>query len=87
LFKGHEYFQKLWEEGYLMPGASIIRVMYNTSRGDEHYLVLGEKELKGLQIPLHSGMPGTHHPKIILREDTPPWEAQALNPKPVPREK
>ncbi|MBW3000095.1 hypothetical protein KY339_05475 [Candidatus Woesearchaeota archaeon] len=70
-----------------MPGASIIRVMYNTGRGDEHYLVLGEKELKGLQIPQHPGRPGTHDPKNILKYEAPPWEAQALNPKPVPREK
>ena len=53
-------------EGYLRPNHSIIRLMWNFGREDEHYLVLKDGKLKGLELPAHSGREGVHDYKKIL---------------------
>ena len=55
MFKGIEIYEKLWNEGYLIKEYSIIRLMWNVGRGDEHFLVLDKYELEGIQCPGHPG--------------------------------
>ncbi|MBI2583653.1 MAG: hypothetical protein HYW25_03230 [Candidatus Aenigmarchaeota archaeon] len=83
LFRGYEFFRRLWDEGYIIPDMSVIRVMWSFGREDEHYMVKGKSELTGITLPHHSGIPGTHNPRRILKNRL--WEAQCLEPDPEPR--
>ena len=85
LFKGFAMYQHLWDEGYLAPGISYIRIMWNFSRGDEHYLVVGEHLLRGVQAGMHSGKKGNHDARKIVLDNGPPWEALHLSPRPEKR--
>ena len=86
LFRGHEQFKMLWERGYLEPQVSIIRVMWNIMRDDEHYRVIDEKTLEGIFATAHGGLAGMHDAeKFLGDENCSAWEAQNLNPYPTPR--
>ena len=64
----------------------MIRLVWGHGRNDEHYGVLGERELIGMDAaPCHGGKEGVHDPRDILTDDVPYWEAQQLNPHPTPR--
>ncbi|MDP4012970.1 MAG: hypothetical protein Q8R00_05205 [Candidatus Nanoarchaeia archaeon] len=79
LFRGYSWYKELWKKEYLMPG-SIIRLMWNVGRGDEHFLVLEKDKLQGIgQGTGHGGREGIHHPKEILTNKGPQWEAHRLN--------
>jgi hypothetical protein len=83
LFKGYEHYKLLWDKGYLEKDISIIRLMWNMGRDDEHFIVIGEYQIQGLRLPAHSGREGIYDPRILLEEkDCPSWEAQSLNPNP-----
>jgi hypothetical protein len=75
----------LWEQGYLLQNFSYIRLMWNIGRGDEHFLVLEEGLLQGLEAGIHSGREGIHKPEKILRKKNPCWEAQHLAREPIAR--
>ncbi|MEK6910175.1 MAG: hypothetical protein AABW82_00190 [Nanoarchaeota archaeon] len=66
LFKGLEQYKLLWNEGFLVPDYSVIRVMWNVCRGDEHYGVLQDGRLEGIKAPAHQGNPGVHDAKDLL---------------------
>ena len=86
LFKGYKYYKILWDKGYLEPQISVIRLMWNVGRDDEHFRVLGEYEIEGIIISAHAGRSGKHDPrKLLSKRDCPPWEATNLNPHPKPR--
>lgn len=68
LFKGIEIYEKLLKEGYLRPDYSVIRLMWNIGREDEHFLVLKNGKLKGLALSAHSGRGGIHDYQEILKE-------------------
>ena len=84
LFKGYDFFQRLWDEGYLEPNVSCIRLMWNWGRYDEHFSITEDGHLEGIQLPAHSGRPGKHDPKKVLSRG-PCWEAQILNRNPKKR--
>ena len=86
VFKGFKHYKMLWDEGYLEPGISYIRLMWNVGRYDEHFLVRAEHEIEGIEdIPAHAGRPGIHDPAEVL-EEGPLFEAHFLNKRnPVPR--
>lgn len=87
-FKGSKHYQTLWDAGYLEPELTYIRMMWGDARDDEHYVVLGEREMEGVQLMAHSGKNGVHDPKDILdAEGAPFWEAQHLSRYPEPRKK
>lgn len=69
------------------PAISVIRLMWNIAREDEHFLVLGENQIEGISnLPAHAGRKGIYDPKDILdKKDSPLWEAHSLNPYPKPR--
>jgi hypothetical protein len=79
LFRGYKHFRMLWKEGYVIPGMTAIRLMYNFGREDEHYLVIDEKTLEGIILPAHAGKPGRHLVRKILNRSTPLWEAHDLD--------
>lgn len=87
LFKGYNHYKLLWNREYLEPNISVIRLMWNFGRDDEHFLVLGEYEIQGLSdLPAHPGREGTFDPRRLLEErDCPYWEAHNLNPRPRKR--
>ncbi|PIN91971.1 hypothetical protein COU61_01700 [Candidatus Pacearchaeota archaeon CG10_big_fil_rev_8_21_14_0_10_35_13] len=87
LFKGWKHYEMLWDRGYLEPGMSVIRLMWNDGREDEHFLVMGVREIEGMsELQAHAGREGTQDPKRILSEkNCPPWEAHSLNREPTPR--
>jgi hypothetical protein len=78
LFEGYEPYRMIWDKGLFIPDFSIIRVMWNVGRGDEHYLVSGEFELIGIEDEYHGAKPGKHDPRKILTKKSPAWEAQHL---------
>jgi hypothetical protein len=78
LFKGYKHYQMIWERGLFVPEESIVRVMHSKGRGDEHYLVLGAFEVRGLEHEYHGGKKGRHDVRKILTRTCPPWEAQHL---------
>lgn len=84
LFTGYDSFKMLLDKGYIIPGRSIIRLMWNIGREDEHFFVLDEKTLEGISnIPAHAGREGRFNVKKLLgSKDCPCWEAQRLNPNP-----
>jgi len=86
LFRGYRHYKMLWRRGYLEPGLSVIRLMWNIGRDDEHFIVHGEYEIEGISATAHAGRPGKYDPRKLLSErNCPPWEAQHLNLDPKPR--
>ncbi len=82
LFKGIEQFNMLKKRDYFIPNRSIIRLMWNSERGDEHFLVNEIYQLFSLESGVHSGREGTHKPKKILDENV-RWEPHELNRKQI----
>ncbi len=80
LFKGYAQYRFLWKKGLFVPEWSVIRIMWNVGRCDEHYSVLNERQLKGIVAEYHGGQPGISDARTLLR-DAPPWEAQHLDQK------
>lgn len=66
LFRGLEQYTLLWNDGFLVPDYSVIRVMWNVGRGDEHYNVMNDGKLEGIDAPAHQGNPGVHDAKDLL---------------------
>lgn len=77
VFYGIEQFEMLKQSGWLRPGMSYIRLMWNSERGDEHFLVTEDGKLEGVELNRHSGREGIHEPAHILK-GAPPFEAQHL---------
>ncbi len=85
LFKGYKHYKMLWDKGYLEPGVSVVRIMWNVGRGDAHFGVLGQFELEGVENAHHGGEPGKHDPRKLLARNCPPWEALHLARTPISR--
>ena len=80
LFKGHGSYEQLRDGGFLVVDYSIIRLMWGDGRGDEHFQVVNEFKLEGLEGKMHSGREGIHDYKNILNDDAPRFEAHNLKP-------
>jgi hypothetical protein len=65
LFKGTKHFKMLWDQGYIEPGITTIRVMWNMGRDDEHFDIVDENTLEGIAAPAHSGRSGRHSINIL----------------------
>lgn len=88
LFRGYRHYKMLWDRGYFIPNFSVIRVMWNIGRDDEHFLVTGEYSVAGIWAPAHAGRDGVHDPRKLLNpRRCPPWEAQHMSLDPQPRKK
>lgn len=85
LFRGYKQFKMLWDLGYLEPHISVIRLMWNLGRGDEHYGVLGEFELEGIENHAHGGEVGTHDVRKLLKRKQINFEALHLATTPISR--
>jgi hypothetical protein len=77
LFQGLKDFEMLQKEGWLAPRMSMIRLMWNVGRDDEHFEVTEDFKLEGIIANAHSGKPGIHEPAKIF-ENAPPFEAHRL---------
>ena len=74
LFKGYRYYKEMKRRGYLVPGFTTIRLMWNIVRDDEYFIITDDFQLQGLDsLPAHAGRPGIHDPKKILSRG-PCWE-------------
>ncbi|MEK6933594.1 MAG: hypothetical protein AABW75_01825 [Nanoarchaeota archaeon] len=62
----------LWNQGYIEPNITTIRVMWNIGRGDEHFDIVNKNTLRGIAAPAHSGRPGDH--SISLLDKVPSYE-------------
>lgn len=81
-FIGYEPFKQLWDMEVVCPGITSIRLMHNLDRGDEHYMVMDETHLEGIDLQMHSGQQGFHDTKEILtKTDAKYWEINNLHPK------
>lgn len=80
LFKGYKQYKLLWDEGYFIPKKSVIRIMYNSFRGDEHYSVIDEHSVEGICCGFHEGQPGIHNVKKLFHKNS-LFEAQFLKRK------
>jgi hypothetical protein len=81
-FKGYKPFKQLWDLGVITPEITFIRLMYNSWRGDENYVVVDEENLEGVILNVHSGIEGIHNTKEMLTKTAAPyWEISGLNPK------
>lgn len=78
LFRGLKYFNVMKERGWLEPRWTIVRLMWNSFRGDEHFIVTEDFQLEGMEGPAHSGREGIHAPSKILKMNGPRWEIQHL---------
>lgn len=90
LFKGHKAYHMLWDQGYLEPGVSRIRLMFNHARGDGLYDVVSRDEVEGIvrEEEMHSGKEGKYSVlELLSGEDSPCFEAEGLNPDPKPRKR
>jgi len=81
-FVGYEPFKQLWDLGVVHPEITSIRLMFNYSRGDEHYIVADEKHLECILLKAHSGKEGLHNTKELLtKTEAKYWEVDDLDPK------
>jgi len=78
LFRGIKYFTIMKKRGWLEPRWTIVRLLWNTGRGDEHFFVTENFQLEGMEGPAHSGREGIHAPSKILKMDGPLWEIYNL---------
>jgi hypothetical protein len=86
LFHGIKWFYTLRDNGLFLPDFSVVRLMWNMGRGDEHFCLTQDYKLEGMQANYHSGRPGIHEPEAILTDENPPWEAFNLALSPLRRE-
>ena len=87
LFYGLQQYHMLWDEGWIVREYSIIRIMWNVGRGDEHYLVIGRDNVKGIENDAHGGAKGFFDMgKLLNDRDGICWEAQHLSIIPTPGE-
>ncbi len=77
LFKGLEQFELLRREEWFAPRMSIIRLMWNVGRDDEHFAVIEDFQLQGIGHGAHAGREGIHDPADVL-QNAPPFEATNL---------
>lgn len=78
LFRGPAMYERLRRQGYFRPLFSSIRLMWNESRGDEHFYVNEDYKLEAAEAGMHSGRAGVHEPADILKDEGPLWEAHGL---------
>lgn len=78
LFHGIKWFYTLRDSGLFLPDYSVVRLMWNLGRHDEHFWVTEDYKLQGAQAAAHSGREGVHDPESILIDDNLPWEANNL---------
>jgi hypothetical protein len=75
LFKGFEHYKMLRDGGFLIPDNSVVRLMWNVVRDDEHFQVIEEYKLRGVSyLPAHAGREGVFDPEELLEGDCPAWE-------------
>ena len=86
LFRGPKMFEILMKKGYFLPDYSVVRLMWNVGRGDEHFYVDKDYKLVGVDVPVHAGRHGVHSYKDILKDDGPSWEASSLATTPYLKE-
>ena len=67
-FKGFEHFEMLRKEGWLAPRISVIRLMWNVGRGDEHFGITPDYKLEGMSAPEHGGRSGISEPRVVSEE-------------------
>ena len=60
LFLGPQHYRDLWDAGLLTPEITSIRIMYNSHRQDEHYIVISRDVVEGVELQAHSGKQGQH---------------------------
>ena len=79
-FRGYKAFQELLKTGAVTPEITSIRLYINDSC-DEHYIVMSETEVEGVELKAHSGREGRHNiEQLLQREDYRYWEVSGLNP-------
>ena len=79
-FRGLHMFGVLYKEGWILPGRTYIRIMPEDARSDEHYLVSGKNELKGMtDMRYHEGREGEHTPQSLLDQSL-TWELCEFTP-------
>ncbi len=60
LFLGPQHYRDLWDAGLLTPEITSIRIMGNSHRPDEHYIVISRDAVEGVELQAHSGKQGQH---------------------------
>ncbi len=79
MFYGVEHFNLLREQEWFLPGMSSIRLMWNTGRDDEYFIVDENYHLVGQShLDAHAGREGVFRPEDLLTADAPPFEAHQL---------
>lgn len=81
LFRGPAIYEKIWNEGYILPGFTWLRLMWNIGRDDEHFFAHDDGKLEGIShARAHAGREGVyHHTEIIFDDpDTPCFELGRL---------
>lgn len=59
LFFGSDSYRLLWDEGWLIPEISVVRLMWNIGRDDEHFFVINRDTIQGTGgTSRHAGRPG-----------------------------
>ena len=80
-FIGYGPFKQLWDLGVVTPQITTVRLRFDV-RGDESYIVANEKQLKGLEINVHTGQKGLHNTEELLTNTkSKHWEIDGLHPK------
>jgi hypothetical protein len=82
-FKGYEPFKQLLDLGVMLPEVASIRLVHGQG-SDEHYILVDENSLEGVELKAHSGKPGLHNAEILLTTTQAPfcfWEAGNLDPR------
>ncbi len=68
IFKGFKQYKMLWEQGFLTPEGSTIRLVWG-SGGGQTYLVKGLHEIEGIDdVMAHAAKSGIHDPEKMLEE-------------------
>jgi hypothetical protein len=80
-FRGYEPFVELWKIGAVTPYQTSIRLFVEAGY-DQHYSVISEIEVEGVEAVCHSGISGIHNIEELLRNpDYKYWEISGLNPR------
>ena len=67
LFRGPSIYERIWNEGYIIPRFTWLRLMWNLGRDDEHFAILEDGGLEGIShAPAHAGRPGNYEYTDII---------------------
>ena len=84
-FKGSKHYEMLWDEGFLIPNVTALRLYWSCAGDDDYFVVKNREQIKGVfRAEGLSAKLKVHNVKYVLDHGL-LFEARYMERNPVPR--